>query len=875
MNENYKLPSKKLLTKQAGVDRTKEIERVKKNIVLIEDALEGFNIKGSKVVNTIMGSAVTQYEIEPPKGIRMSRYKDLQSELMTALAAKTISIQAPIPGTSYVGIEVPNEIVSPVPFNDIIDSVLTSEDKLEVVLGRNNNGDIQTARLDKMPHLLVAGSTGSGKSVGINVIINSILMKARPDEVQLLLVDPKKVEFIFYEGLPHLLKPIISDAKEAVKALNEMVDEMENRYEKLAQARVRKIDDYNKKVDELNAADPSKNIKRMPYIVVIVDELSDLVMASGKEVDNAIIRITQKARAAGIHMILATQRPTTDIVTGTIKANVPSRMSFSVASSIDSKVILDQIGAETLLGRGDMLFLPNGVSVPTRIQGAYIPDDDIDRIVRHIKAQDWQEPTEEELAEEEAVVAEPESEVIDDHLLDDFTESETEEGSNTTEPPLADEETPGVTPVKQKAKSGVKKGRVPVRSLTPEQEEQSAEDGYNSILADEEEAFTPQAQGMYKVNYSPKGKAYGLKDSLEDLVNDCISDIMSQGMPLLNLVPYKDELFLTVVGGRPYHIGDSITLVFDLRVTQSGQGFRKVLMQDEPYKVVVHILPDYESIMHEVVAEVVETFNKHYVQNSNLMVHNNVYYHGSKVTPFIAGPSQSEGFLRFAGEVLKERWMETFISDWGVQVKQSGITGTVLVKHQSSSLVMKGNNMAVISDYTYWGNTGTGTFQMTRVLEKLRINNERYEQLFSEAINTLVVQLNQAYQKGEAKVSGVRLQFIGAYGVPYRWKGIISSDMIKELYERAKYLELDVHINQADAPVFSITKGSVEVICSGSGFYVTGTTIGYIKEETTLADVLRDTKGAELFRHLEVIYDSRRNIGKYKQHIEEQKQAHR
>lgn len=869
MNENYKLPSKKLLTKMAEVDRTNEIERVKKNVVIIEEVLEGFNVKGSKVVNTVMGSAVTQYEIQPPKGMRMSRYKDLQSELMTALAAKTISIQAPIPGTSYVGIEVPNETVSPVPFSTIIDTAINSSDVLEVVLGKDNKGEIQSARLGKMPHLLVAGSTGSGKSVGINVIINSLLMKARPDEVQLLLVDPKKVEFIFYEGLPHLLKPIISDAKEAVTALNEMVDEMENRYEKLAKARARNIEDYNKKVDNLNTEDPSKNIKRMPYIVIIVDELSDLVMASGKEVDSAIIRITQKARAAGIHMILATQRPTTDIVTGTIKANVPSRMSFSVASSIDSKVILDQIGAEALLGRGDMLYLPNGEAVPTRIQGAYIPDEDIEKIVRHIIAQDWQEPTEEELATEGEVIAEPEQD--EPMILDDLDEesdfSEESETSPLTEQTNTQQKDTHSQSAQKQAKQKAKtKTTVPSNPalLTPEQEEQSVEEGYNSILTEEEDSILPPVQGLYKVNYNPKGKAYGLKDSLEELVSDCISDIMSQGMPLLNLEPYKDELFLTVVGGRPHVIGDSLTLVFDVRVTQSGQGFKKVLMQDDPYKVIVNILPDYESLMHEVVSEVIETFNKQYNQNSNLMVHNNVYYHGSKVTPYITAPAQSEGFLRFAREVLKERWVETFVSDWQVQVKQTGIEGAILVKHQSSSLVMKGNNMAVISDYTYWGNAGSGTFQMTRVLENLRINNERYEQSFSEVINQLVISLNQHYQKGEATISGVKLQFIGPYGLPYRWKNIISTDNIKDLYNRAKYLGLDVHIKNQDEPIFVINQGKVEVICSGNGFYVTGTSLGYIKDETALGDVLRETKGAELFKHLGVIYDGRRNIGKYK-----------
>ena len=874
MNENYKLPGKNLLTKMPEVDRTKDIERVKKNIVIIEEALEGFNLKGSKVVNTIMGSAVTQYEIESPKGVRMSRYKELQSELMTALAAKTISIQAPIPGTSYVGIEVPNETVSPVPFSTIIDTAINSSDILEVVLGKNNKGEIQSAKLGKMPHLLVAGSTGSGKSVGINVIINSLLMKARPDEVQLLLVDPKKVEFIFYEGLPHLLKPIISDAKEAVTALNEMVDEMEERYKKLAKVRARNIEVYNEKIDELNAAEPGKNIKRMPYIVIIVDELSDLVMASGKEVDSAIIRITQKARAAGIHMILATQRPTTDIVTGTIKANVPSRMSFSVASSIDSKVILDQSGAENLLGRGDMLFLPNGVSIPTRIQGAYIPDDDIDRIVKHIKLQNWQEPTEEEIAAEELVVAEVEDE--DELTLEDLVNEAEAQGEQAEVDNLnkgeqsVEGESKAESKVSARAKTGVK---APTQKLTPEQEQQSVEDGYQSILTDDEETYTAPVQGLYKVNYSPKGKAYGAKDSMEELVSDIISDIISQGLPLLEIQPYKDELFFSIVGGRPYHIGDIVTLVFDLRVAQTGQGFRKVLVQEEPYKVVVNLIPDYVVIMHEAVSEVIETFTKQYSQNSNLMVHNNVYYHGAKVTPYIASSPQSDGFLRFAMEVLKEPWYKTFQTDWEVQITQEGLKGNVVLKHEESSLVMKGNNMAVISDYTYWGTSGTGSLQMTRVLEKLRINNERYEPSFGQAINEIVARLNQGYQKGEIKVEGVLLQFIGQYGLPYRWRGIIGTDKVQEIYQRAKLLGLDVQLLSEGVPVFNLIHSGFGVICSGNGFYISGSDIGYIKDEGSLTELLQKSKGAELFKDLAVIYDSRRNIVKYKQKKDAEAQA--
>lgn len=304
-----------------------------------------------------------------------------------ALAAKDIRIEAPIPGKSLIGIEVPNKKVATISFKDIISSQKKDSSKpLEVPIGRDVSGSLITADLAKMPHLLIAGSTGSGKSVAINGIITSLLMNCPPDEVKLMLVDPKKVELGVYNGIPHLLTPVVTDPKKASRALHKLVSEMERRYELFANTGQRNISGYNAMIQRQNHDNNSKE-PLMPYIVAIVDELSDLMMVASNEVEDAIIRLAQMARAAGIHMILATQRPSVDVITGLIKANVPSRMAFAVSSGTDSRTIIDQSGAEKLLGRGDMLFLPMGMNKPVRVQGAFISDSDVENVVNFVREQ--------------------------------------------------------------------------------------------------------------------------------------------------------------------------------------------------------------------------------------------------------------------------------------------------------------------------------------------------------------------------------------------------------------------------------------------------------------------------------------------------------
>lgn len=382
----YKLPSLQLFAPDKPKDQSKEKKIVRENIKILEETFASFGIKVT-VERAEIGPSVTKYEVKPAVGVRVNRISNLADDLALALAAKDVRIEAPIPGKSLVGIEVPNSEIATVSFRELWEQSQTKpENLLEIPLGKAVNGTARTFDLSKMPHLLVAGSTGSGKSVAVNGIIASILMKAHPDQVKFMMVDPKMVELSVYNDIPHLLIPVVTNPRKASKALQKVVDEMENRYELFAKVGVRNIAGFNAKVEEFNAQSEYKQVP-LPFIVVIVDELADLMMVASKEVEDAIIRLGQKARAAGIHMILATQRPSVDVISGLIKANVPSRVAFAVSSGTDSRTILDENGAEKLLGRGDMLFKPIDENHPVRLQGSFISDDDVERIVNFIKAQ--------------------------------------------------------------------------------------------------------------------------------------------------------------------------------------------------------------------------------------------------------------------------------------------------------------------------------------------------------------------------------------------------------------------------------------------------------------------------------------------------------
>lgn len=390
-NPDYQLPSLDLLDKPKKKNKTTDNSIIEKNITTLEKVLEDFKIKG-KVVEVHVGPTVVQYELEIASGTRVNKITSINREISLALAKKDVRIEAPIPGKNTVGIEFANDTPSPVSFYEIISSkkmVNAPDKKLMVPLGKSIMGDIGVCEINKMPHMLIAGTTGSGKSVCVNGIICSILMRAKPSEVKLVMVDPKVVELSVYNGIPHLLRPVVTEPKQAAIALQRMVEEMERRYQVFSDSKTKNIEGYNEYVEKWNKEHKNEEYEKekLPYIVVIIDELADLMMVAAKEVEDSILRITQKARAAGIHLIVATQRPSTEVITGLIKANIPSRIAFTVGSGIDSRTILDQTGAENLLGKGDMLFLPIGMNSPIRIQGSFISDDEIKRIIDHTISQ--------------------------------------------------------------------------------------------------------------------------------------------------------------------------------------------------------------------------------------------------------------------------------------------------------------------------------------------------------------------------------------------------------------------------------------------------------------------------------------------------------
>ena len=385
-NKGYVYPPITLLTKPSRDKSKDNQESIKKNVPILIQVLKDFGIEG-RIIAANIGPSVTQYELEIKAGTKVSKLLGIHREIALALAAKEVRIEAPIPGKSTIGIEIPNKSISTVVVREILERVPKSLDgsKLLVTLGKSIDNNPVWCEINKTPHLLVAGSTGSGKSVCINSIIVSILMRAKPDEVKLVLVDPKKVELSMYNGVPHLLAPVVTDPKKANIALKKIVVEMERRYDVFSESGTKNIAGYNTYVEKKNETLPEgEKLRKIPYIVVIIDELADLMLVAAKEVEDSIMRITQMARAAGIHLIVATQRPSTDVITGVVKANIPSRISFAVSSSIDSRTILDMTGAEKLLGKGDMLFLPQGENTPIRVQGTYISEEEIASVVDHV-----------------------------------------------------------------------------------------------------------------------------------------------------------------------------------------------------------------------------------------------------------------------------------------------------------------------------------------------------------------------------------------------------------------------------------------------------------------------------------------------------------
>ncbi|HFK9874078.1 TPA: DNA translocase FtsK [Listeria monocytogenes] len=410
-NEIYQLPPVDILAPAKVTDQSKEYDQIKVNAKKLEDTFESFGVK-AKITQVHLGPAVTKYEVQPSVGVKVSKIVSLSDDIALALAAKDIRIEAPIPGKSAIGIEVANQNVAMVSLREVLENNPKNnpDEKLQIALGRDISGEAMMANLDKMPHLLVAGATGSGKSVCINGIITSILLRAKPHEVKMMMIDPKMVELNVYNGIPHLLAPVVTNPKKAAQAFQKVVAEMERRYDLFSHTGTRNMQGYNDYVKKHNELNEEKQ-PELPFIVVIVDELADLMMVASNDVEDAITRLAQMARAAGIHLIIATQRPSVDVITGVIKANIPSRIAFAVSSSIDSRTILDMGGAEKLLGRGDMLLLPVGSSKPTRIQGAFLSDAEVEDVVNYVISQQKAQYSEEMIPDD---IPEVEGEVTDE-----------------------------------------------------------------------------------------------------------------------------------------------------------------------------------------------------------------------------------------------------------------------------------------------------------------------------------------------------------------------------------------------------------------------------------------------------------------------------
>ena len=391
-DSNYEFPPIDLLNESVIPDNTDISSELNNNGTILVETLKSFNVQ-TKIIDISRGPAVTRYELQPAAGVKISKITTLSDDIALSLAAAGVRIEAPIPGKSAVGIEIPNKVISIVNMRELIasDEFRSSKSKLTVVLGRDISGEVVVADLAKMPHLLIAGSTGSGKSVCINSFIISLLYNAKPSEVKLLMIDPKVVELGIYNGIPHLLVPVVTDAKKAAGALGWAVNEMLKRYQKFAENNVRDLSSYNQVIEQkinnnlIESDQKDEKLEKMPQIVIVIDELSDLMMAAPTEVEDYICRLAQMARAAGMYLVIATQRPSVDVITGIIKANIPSRIALSVSSQIDSRTILDMSGAEKLLGRGDMLFAPAGSTKPLRVQGCFVTDREIEKVITFVK----------------------------------------------------------------------------------------------------------------------------------------------------------------------------------------------------------------------------------------------------------------------------------------------------------------------------------------------------------------------------------------------------------------------------------------------------------------------------------------------------------
>lgn len=892
-NEGFKLPGIDLLKKPGSIDPSSNIEDAERyveqvNEFFVEDKID------AQVVGYTMGSAITELQVQLGKKGRKAHVTKVKEDLQLQLGVKSVSINQ-IEGTSLLGIAVPNKKVLMVPFADIVEDGLKTSNPLEVAIGKDIQGNIIRADIDEMPHLLAAGITKSGKSVGINVLMCGIMMKNRPDEVKFVMIDPKKVEFARYEGLPNLWKPVITDVREAADTLQEVLDEMDRRYDVLKANAKRNDTDYNAMVEEEWSQGKFER-EKLFKIVVVIDEFASLMIQYGKEVESIVNRLGAEARAAGIHLIIATQKPSAEVIPTLIRDNLPGRMSFRLATSRSSEMVIGAGGAENLLGYGDMLFSPKG-DIPIRVQGSFLSDDEVEGICKHLKAQPWEELTIKPKEEEPKEDADTEDE--DEEPRYKTREIEPEMGftgyKKETDPVDAQPEVKEVVNASSKGDTTSKDAELDEvssagQALMDEMDtfdigvepqpipvDTTVEDNpFNQFNEDEDSAFSGSInEGLYGLNHGQRGSAYGRKDSPQELVEAIARDILTKGVHLLEVEGAKpDELFIRLMDARGYTVGPVGMLVFDVELYGINEKHRKYKVSEDGYKISVATSLNNESQLLSVGKATVEYFNNRFGYEANLVNIGDFIVHGVHIKPFIKMDPQSSVFKGFLMSNLKDEWLNTMMRDWVQTIKEHNIVGMSDVKHLASKIEIGKDSIVVSSMYRYKNTNGqSGEFEQKREFPNKVINNPRYEEAFNQIIDGAVVNLNLKYNKGEISGAQFLVRFEGIYGVPQRWNNIIgfvegsgkqAFDMgnLRAYYDRCMALGLEVE--RVNGYIFRVKGEPFDAVCSSNGFYLDSTPLGYIKGETTLEALEKHQQKLPVLKKLLVVYNLRvRDLSKY------------
>lgn len=860
MNENYQLPPLTLLDgDHYELNISDELkEKTNTQIKLILQLFENEKII-LKPKTPEIGPTMIRYRFEidylnsKKKSVRYSDFEKLQKEVEGRLKTSNAMIEAPIPDSGDVGFTIERKDKDSVPFTEIIEDSLKINDLLGIALGKNIIGETQAFVLNKVPHLLVAGATQSGKSVGLNLIISTILMKARPDEVKLVLIDPKGTEFGIYSGIHHLLEPVVTDMDKAGVTLSNLVQEMDRRFElstswgNRLNTQITKLEKWNQLIDEGKITGEEK----FPYIICIIDEFKDLYMTHGKDIESAVNRLAQKARSVGIHLILATQSPDSTSIPSSIRTNIPSRWIFKVATQTDSTTALGAgYKAQQLFGFGDSIYRGPSAShigdVTVRLQGGFVSDREVSNIVDHIKGQSWTEPKREEPEEEPF-------DVWDQHETEDLEDLQEETNDNTdTEELNESAEEIDFGDITQEDHF------VTETTLSPAPKSKSkVEDiDFNNLFTEEtnDHLETKKTEG-YSISL-------GFVDDIQQLTSQIAKDILTQIVTTWQVKPQTDELFVSVIGGHAYNLDLACYLVFDVKVAEANHKLRKRLIHEKPLNIIVPINIGYSTSGGVIINEVIDYF-KEKENTSDLLVLDQTHLHGFLVKPYLPFNPQSKNFKGFIYNILKEPWLNHMVEDLEISFKKIP-EGLYTVTQQESKAYIKNQELLINTNYTYTSKDTTGTVEVTRLFEKIPLNNQRYEDALNEIINEIVIGLNLKYNKGNVSLQRHQILFAGFKGIVKQWEKIVSGDNINVLYDRAKLMGLNPK-QYRNQPIFTMDINGIIVLGSGNGFYVEHTNIGYIKQEHSLEQVLSKSKNHpqlyDLMKILTNLYDLRKRVG--------------